>query len=355
MNGDDVFEAEFLPNPLPVTLGCETHFLEGRWQNIDKPQPVPTGSKLQLNNNFTTVVKESNLNILFLGDSVGENMYLMLEQSFGLDKDSRDVGAWGTNRRGKKQEKIFFNRIPSERGGGYIAFARILDMFHNAHQGSDWTQWDPQHFADFTAKHGKVDLIFYRTPWPWLTFVNKDIIGNISTDDYTRVITVIYQQFQPRLGVIMATSAVNNNAVHDDFVSLRKDNEVIRTFVNSYNPPLTSNGCVQNLVLMDWEKLTDSLVEVNAETQGIPAEQAFSHYVTGEAVPEAHIYSPEGTHYFFPQLTAMACAGSVGLPDEKQNISPSKPERIDENRVHVGTCPALKRGTVSPDGMHWVS
>ena len=351
----DIFEAEFLPNPNPTTLDCMRHFLGGRWHNIeDVPQPVPTGSKFQLNNDFTTVVKRSNLNILFLGDSVGENMYFMVEQSFGLDKDKRDVGAYGTNRKGKTQEKIYFNQIPAERGGGYLGFARVLDMFQNIHQGTEWTQWDPQHFADFTAKHGKVDLIFYRTPWPWLTLVNKDIVGNISVDDYTRTMDVIYQQFQPRLGVIMTTSAVNNNGVRDGFVRLRKDNEVIRTFVNSYSPPLNPSGGVQNLVLMDWEKLTDELVKANAQTLGIPAERAFSHYVTGEAVPEAHMYSPEGNRYFFPQLTAMACATNVELSDEQnQAVPPSHPTSIDENRV--GTCPDLKRGIASPDGMHWCS
>ena len=349
---NDIFEAEFLPNPNPSTLDCMKHFLGGHWHNIeDVPQPVPTGSKFQLNNDFTTVVKRSNLNILFLGDSVGENMYLMLEQSFGLDKDKRDVGAYGTNRKGKTQEKIYFNQIPAERGGGYLGFARVLDMFQNIHQGSEWTQWDPQHFADFTAKHGKVDLIFYRTPWPWLTLVNKDIVGNISVDDYARTMDVIYQQFQPRLGVIMTTSAVNNNAVRDGFIRLRKDNEVIRNFVKSYSPPLNPNGGVQNLVLMDWEKLTDELVKANAETQGIPVERAFSHYVTGEAVPEAHMYSPEGNRYFFPQLTAMACASTVEPSD--QDAFSSHSTTITENRV--GTCPDLKRGLVSPDGMHWCS
>lgn len=210
-------------------------------------------------------------------------------------------------------------------------------MFQNINRGTEWTQWDPQHFADFTAKYGKVDLVLYRTPWPWLTIVHKDIVGNISVDDYRRTMDVISQQFQPRLGVIMATSAVNNNAVRDGFVRLRKDNEVVRTFVNSYSPPV--DGGVQNLVLMDWEKLTDALIVANAEMQSIPAERAFNHYVTGEAVPEAHMHSPEGNRYFFPQLTAMACAGTAELSDENR----------------VGTCPAHKRGLVSPDGMHFCS
>ena len=73
---------------------------------------------------------------------------------------------------------------------------------------------------------------------------------------------------------------------------------------------------------------TGPVIVANAEMQSIPAERAFNHYVTGEAVPEAHMYSPEGNRYFFPQLTAMACAGTAEL--------------TDENRV--GTCPAHKRG-----------
>ena len=54
---DLIFDAEFLPNPNPTTLDCERHFLDGHWQTVeDVPQPVPTGSKFQLNNDFTTKV-----------------------------------------------------------------------------------------------------------------------------------------------------------------------------------------------------------------------------------------------------------------------------------------------------------
>lgn len=161
-------------------------------------------------------------------------------------------------------------------------------------------------------------------------------LGNIVEDDYYRVLEVSRRMVNPRT-VIFATSAINNNALKmDGFESLRKDNEVLRQFVANYKIPYYSNRGVQNVLLMDWEKLTDALVLANAETMNIPPEMAFKHQVSCEGLSKRHAFT--GSRYC-PHLTAMACAGTR---------TPNHPETIQ-------TCVEDKRGRISPDGMHWVS
>ena len=120
--------------------------------------------------------------------------------------------------------------------------------------------------------------------------------------------------------VIFATSSVNNNGIKDGFKSLRKDNQELRSFVEAYQPQPNVGGRVQDVMLLDFESLTDALIIANAEVMGIPANMAFKHVLTGRGLSEAH-----------------SCAGTK---------KPSHPEEI-------ATCEEDKRGRISPNGMHW--
>ena len=127
-------------------------------------------------------------------------------------------------------------------------------------------------------------LFYYR-------MTKTDKLGNIVEDDYYRVLEVSRRMVNPRT-VIFATSAINNNALKmDGFKSLRKDNEVLRQFVADYKIPYYSNRGVQNVLLLDWEKLTDALVLANAETMNIPPEMAFKHSVSCEGLSKRHSFT----------------------------------------------------------------
>ena len=154
-------------------------------------------------------------------------------------------------------------------------------------------------------------------------------LGRIAEADYYKVLEVARRMVNPRT-VIFATSAVNNNALKlDGFESLRKDNEALRRFVANYQVPYYANRGVQNVLLMDFERLTDALVLANAETMSIPPEMAFRHQVSCEGLSKGHAFT--GTRYC-PHLTAMACAGTR---------APNHPEVIQ-------TCVEDKRGRISP-------
>lgn len=67
------------------------------------------------------------LNILVVGDSVGENMALFLENShadLGVYKHQRESYREQINLEGRYQDRIWVNHVSQEKGGGYVAFAR---------------------------------------------------------------------------------------------------------------------------------------------------------------------------------------------------------------------------------------
>ena len=118
-------------NPFPTTAGqqCETHWdaKNDRWVPPEQAQAVPAGSRFESNNNFFTKVDFNALNILVVGDSVGENMALFLENShadLGLYKHKRESYREQINLEGRSQDRIWVNHVPEEKGGGYVAFAR---------------------------------------------------------------------------------------------------------------------------------------------------------------------------------------------------------------------------------------
>ena len=463
-------------NPHPTTSGrqCESHYHPPSDSWVDQVGvAVPSGSKFERNNNFHTVVDWNGLNVLVVGDSVGENMALFLANSHGgqddpttnLDDPSvgeaelkaagfqpvspstpssptatddsdrlKQVDALGmagmdvasrvhfaseSNLEGKSQDKIWINEgeftlllclvycmhccwgcilrygavrvewrpgagaydcdvdssfhyhtiphhtvshhplsiashphrsfirrttitqpltVPADRGGGYVAFGRILTLWHGAdidrahlqdpsQNPADFVKWDPTQYDALSHQYGDVDVLVYRTPWPWMMKSGK--LGKIAEADYYKVLEVARRMVNPRT-VIFATSAVNNNALKlDGFQSLRKDNEALRRFVANYRIPYYANRGVQNVLLMDFEKLTDALVLANAETMAIPPEMAFRHQVSCEGLSKGHAFT--GTRYC-PHLTAMACAGTR---------RPNHPEVIQ-------TCVEDKRGRISP-------
>ena len=252
---------------------------------------------------------------------------------------------------------------------------RVLTQWHSDKAGEDdFLKWDPKMFTDFREEHGNVDVLickllsslafvyscwpmaFFllvlfsdgidivtfnlietpspadrlflcccvmhctdRTPWPWMSKFGDT--GDITEGEYYRVLEVARRMVNPRT-VIFTTSAINNNGISDQFASLRKDNEVVRQFVQHYQPPEHPEDGVQNVLL------------ANAEAMGIPADMAFKHVLTGNGLSDKESFT--GVRWF-PQLTAMACA-SINKP--------THPKRIP-------TCMDGKRGRVSPDGMHF--
>lgn len=370
----DMFAATIHPGTNPDLDGfqCEVEYRhdpttgEGAWTRPEKSPQVPPGSPFEINNNFRTQVSTSNLNVLFVGDSVGENMARFWETAHnwgselkGTDQEVIEKNSMAPRRPdqeeivkdnfynlpGYKQAVLWANRLPEESGGGSIGFVRVLKLWKDRNRGFTFKSWEPRIFKKYSEAHGNTDVLVYRSPWPWLANepVNtrsigngRDEVGKIAASDYAEILEMAHKYLRPHT-VILVTTPVNNNALRDGMVSLRKDNEVIRTFVKEYKPPVRPEDGVQNVLLLDWELLVDDMIRANAEVLGIPPEKAFSHYITGENSEKLAANKKKG---IYPQLTAMSCSGTSSLGGTVGSEF--------ENE-----CPEAKMGRISPDGMHF--
>ena len=359
-------------NPDLDGLQCEVEYRldpttgEGAWTRPEESPQAPPGSRFETNNNFRTEVLTSNLNVLFVGDSVGENMARFWEtahdwgsESRGADQEVIEKNSIEPRRPDQeeivkdnfynlpsyKQAVLWANQLPEGSGGGSIGFVRVLKLWKERNRGFTFKSWEPRIFKKYRETHGNADVLVYRSPWPWLANepVNtrsigngSDEVGKITVGDYAEILEMAHKYLRPHT-VILVTTPVNNNALRDGMVSLRKDNEVIRTFVNNYKPPARPEDGVQNVLLLDWELLVDDMIRANAEIIGIPPEKAFTHYITGE---NSEKLAANKKKRIYPQLTAMSCSGRSSLG-----------ATVDSE--FANECPEAKMGRISPDGMHF--
>ena len=196
-----------------------------------------------------------------------------------------------------------------------------------------------EHYLYFSPVYPfSVPLFSFYQPWMYKEGIlppqdrqvkDADIVGEISESDYDEILAMAHKYLRPHT-VILVTTPVNNNGIHDGFQKLRKDNEAIRSYVQNFVPPKNPEAGIQNVLLLDWEKLIDAAILANAEILGIQPEMAFQHSLTGVNIEESK------KRAWYPQLTAMTCSGST----------PTKEPQWDTE------CPEDRMGRISPDGMH---
>ena len=100
---------------------CETHYDRTTDQWVEMGTSVPLDSRLTTNNNFQPRVSFSKLNVLVVGDSIGENIAFFLSEAHGLGQADREQLIIEKNLDGKNQSKLW---MTASRDGGYVAFAR---------------------------------------------------------------------------------------------------------------------------------------------------------------------------------------------------------------------------------------
>ena len=100
-------------NPTPNN-SCETHYDYEKDQWLpDKPAPLPPDSKFARNNSFDAMIDYNGLKILFVGDSVGENMaefFVNAHRNGGIKEvnyQNRKSFAEAVNMNGAPQDKIW--------------------------------------------------------------------------------------------------------------------------------------------------------------------------------------------------------------------------------------------------------
>ena len=140
------------------------------WHRPVENPKVPAGSRFDVNNNFLADISKSNLNIFFMGDSVGENLADFFLDALGVDNGSKSDEVFKYNMQDVLQSVYWAMELPEDKGSGTVAFARMLRMWKEKNKGDSdsFRGWEPRIFEDHAKVHGNVDVLIYRTPWPWI-------------------------------------------------------------------------------------------------------------------------------------------------------------------------------------------
>ena len=280
----------------------------------DQARPVPSIGPLKHLYDFTPTVTSINVNVLFMGDSVGNQFY-----EWFTDIIHKSSPTLFTN----SGEQILVNRkrvLGSYRfgnGGGVVSFIRNMGMLNQRNDNPNLDRkghLDENHAKILMDQFGHYDVLVYRTSWPHMSYLT----GHIQESDYLEVLKSAFAYFRVKT-VILVTSPYNNNAYNKVDI-LRKDNNVIRKFVKDYVPPADGSG-VQHVILLDYEHWTNLILMMNGSNMGISPEDIFKTSISKQ---------PYNLH----AAQAMICAGD--------SISPETSEVCLQGY-----------SSYSYDGMHW--
>jgi hypothetical protein len=308
-----------LDQPYNVTYGFFTKCYVGVTTNKFGRKPikrVPLAQPLADILNFTTTV-ETNMKILMLGDSVGMQFHQVLEEAAGATWDHRTLFkfAWGAH------ESVSIS-APIQ-GGGVLGAFRMTGMFLEEGKGKPppnaggggWLPKDTQLLLNHTyvVDNNAVlqvvrafDSMVFRIPHGWLK------LGEITSATLTETLELAHDVFGVTTAVVM-TLPLNNNVVNmEELLQLHEVNTMIRDVVANW-----SGKGVKHVLLMDFGKWADQLVELNARLAGLNQHPA--NYTLGRL----------GCTRFPPSI-AMVCTKPVALKS--------------------CTC---DRNMVSIDGLHW--
>ena len=235
---------------------------------------------------FTTSIS-TNLNLLFMGDSVGVQFAQGMDEALGVNatmelkeqkpliQEERQVlkYEWGNH------EAITISK-PSKGGGGIMATYRI-NGFLSHRRKKDWSpnvppninafgSWMPQDvdmlynsslWGHIKTEDKKFDAMVFRIQHGWLT------LQQITKDRLEELVKVAHELFGISTIIFPTIPFSNNIATVEDFELLHEVNDMIRNFVQSYQPPSSMSG-VQQLMVMDFGNLIQLLMEQNAMTVG---------------------------------------------------------------------------------------
>ena len=261
-------------------------------------KPISSTGSLKHLIDFTPKVSSMNLNILYMGDSVGYQLYEwmteLIKQSSGGTFDlsgERDYNGYNL--------KYGSHKFASG-NGGVVSFTRSdgLATTRNSNIMNAYVNEEAVKVLMSENKH--YDVLVHRTPWPHMIHE----IGIMDETYYTDILRSAYFKFGIQT-VIFVTTPYNNNA-HERVELMRKDNEVIRKFVKEYVAPPDGSG-VRNVLLMDFEPYADMIMTINGKEMGIEPDMIYKTTVIRKR-PQFTLYPAQ----------AMLCAGDKTSPETSE-------------------------------------
>jgi len=223
---------------------------------------------MQATLNFTTSVT-TDLKLLFMGDSVSVQNAQGFQEAAEADSSNRAVlrYSWGTH------EGLF---VAPVKGGGAVAGWRITDLLRRSREnkplpnqgGGGWVRSDADEIKKFNyslpngtaTTIGSFDTIIYRIPHGWMS------LNTITKEALHETVELAYELFGAQNVIFLSLPFVSNVMTRDDLALLAQRNEMLREYVRSYDG--YNNTGVDNVLILDFGRLGDSLTEWNARLLG---------------------------------------------------------------------------------------
>ncbi|KAL7532351.1 hypothetical protein ACHAXR_004578 [Thalassiosira sp. AJA248-18] len=281
---------------------------------------------------FTTTVS-TNLNILFMGDS--------LAHQFSQGFEAAVLGKGQEGKRhvhskyniGSKQFDCLVTSAPI-RGGGATAFWRYTKLLERKR----WKRIHPCYVMERNWGHNFVhNLLDYKYTDPAPEASNKQLSisgfdavvirlphGWMKAEELTyeriKEVVIFCQELLGARAVIFSTVGLDNNAVTPEmWAGVIKINEIIHDVAKSWEPPSDGDG-VQWILVQEFSNFTSSILHENGKFIG---------------------YDVTSNKFFFERLVG----GTTSWPQSIPMVCANKPkDNLDSE---------CKRNKISPDGIHW--
>ena len=311
-------------NSLVTTIPSVRNAFHINYELSDKPyefqkctafsKPISSTGSLKHLHDFTPKVSSMSLNILYMGDSVGNQLYEWMTE---LIKKSSEGTFHQSGKRGYNGNKLSYgsHKFATE-NGGVVSFMRSKGLADRKSSNIMKGHIDEEAVKVLMAENKHYDVLVHRTPWPHMT----EVIGIMDETYYDDILQSAYDYFGIQT-VILVTTPYNNFA-YERVELLRKDNEVIRKFVKEYVAPADGSG-VRHVLLMDFERFADMIMTSNGKEMGIEPDMIFKTSVIWKQ-----------PHITLHPAQAMLCAGD--------KTSHETSEKCDQGY-----------SSLSYDGMHW--
>ena len=312
-------------------LSVDTFFCKDREELPPSLQSSDEGKLFD----FTTTVS-TNLNILWMGDSLGHQ--------FSQGFEAAVLGAGYENKRqvfmkynvGSKQFDCLVASGPI-RGGGVTAFWRYTKLLQRSrwvpiapcysmerkwgenflHTLLDFKYSDPAAASGASEEQYTVngfDAAVVRIPHGWMK-------AEELTKERIKEVVIFCQELTGARVVILTTVGLDNNAISSEqWEGVVKVNELIHEVAQSWEPPKDGQDGVQYVLVQEFSNFTSQILYENGKHIG---------------------YDTSSNNFFFERLKG----GTTSWPQSIPMVCANKPtDNLDSE---------CKRNKISPDGIHW--
>jgi hypothetical protein len=222
---------------------------------------------------FTTKI-ETDLNVLFMGDSVGIQFSQSFEKAVGgYDrKVLRETASYELEGLEVHMEGL---HVAPTMGGGWVVGWRITGMLSREGEakplpnepGGGWTREDAfaltRHMNPKSKEsHPTFDTLVFRIPQGWIQS------EAVKDETLQETVDVAYNLFDVHSIIFIDLPLCNNYRDISDIESMKLANQRIQNFANNYKPTNRTNS-VQHVMTLNFGQLVWMMISWNAKLLGM--------------------------------------------------------------------------------------